>query len=114
MPNKLFLACLVFSSVGLNATGQTLLKLGAVETSWNLTKAGLLLGGIGAYGVSTILYIILLKSIKLSVAYPLLIGLTLCATTVAGATILSEKVSLIQWFGVGLIVSGLAAIGFGR
>jgi|GEM_PF-580222 len=113
MSTKLFLAFLVIASVGLNATGQTLLKLGADENQLKM-KLIFVLGGIGLYGVSTILYLVVLKRINLSVAYPLLIGLTLFATTASGAFILSEKVTVLQWFGIGLMLSGLGAIAIGK
>ena len=113
MPNKLFLACLVFSSVGLNATGQTLLKLGADQEQLKM-KLLLLFSGIAMYGISTVLYVLLLRTVNLSVAYPLLIGLTLCATIVSGALVLGEKITMLQWFGLGLMLSGLAAIGIGK
>lgn len=114
MQTKLFLIVLIFVSVGLNTAGQTLLKLGADANQWNLEKIFLLGGGIFAYGLSTVLYIVLLSKINLSLAYPIMIGLTLCSTTAVGALILSEKVGFVQWMGVGLILSGLFAIAVGK
>jgi multidrug transporter EmrE-like cation transporter len=48
------------------------------------------------------------------VAYPVVIGLTIVATTIAGVAILKERVSISQWIGVGLLLSGIWAIAFGK
>lgn len=101
---------LILLTVGLNTLAQTFLKLGAGQNPLNLY----LLGGILVYGLSTVFYILVLGKFNLSVAYPVVIGLTVVATTIAGAVILREKVSPVDWVGVGLMLSGICAIAFGR
>jgi multidrug transporter EmrE-like cation transporter len=107
MSAQLLLPFLILVSVVLNTGAQTLLKLGAGQASQlNLY----LLGGIGLYGLSTIFYILVLGKVKLSIAYPLVIGLTIIATTIVSVLRLHERVSLVQWTGVALIVMGICAI----
>ncbi len=100
---------LVALTVVLNTLAQTLLKLGSGSTPFNWY----LLGGLGAYGFSTIFYILVLGRFNLSIIYPIVIGLTIVATTMAGALYLSESVPLSHWVGIGLMLSGIGAIAFG-
>lgn len=97
---------LIFVTVCLNTSAQILLKLGSGKGLIN----PFLLSGLVAYGVSTVFYILVLGKYNLSVAYPLVIGLTVIATTLAGAIVLQEKVVLTQWVGIGLMLSGISAI----
>jgi small multidrug resistance pump len=110
MNNVLILIALIPFSVVLNTTGQILLKSGSGQGMVNLN----LFLGLVAYAVSTVSYILILKILKVSVAYPLVFGLTIIATTLAGANILKEQVTVQQWMGVGLVISGICAISFGK
>lgn len=73
-----------------------------------------LLGGVLLYGLSTIVYVLVLSKINLSVAYPVVIGLTVITTTIAGATLLHEQVTSVNWAGIGLTIAGIFAIAFGK
>ena len=108
MPNHPGL--LIILTVGLNTLAQALLKLGSGQNPLNPYLGG----GILAYGLSTVFYVMFLGKLNLSVAYPVVIGLTLLATTIAGAFLLGEKVTTIHWLGIGLMLSGLCAIAFGK
>ena len=110
MLTHLFFSLLIIATVGLNTIAQTFLKLGSGQNLINFY----LMGGILAYGISTLFYILVLGKLNLSVAYPVVIGLTILATTVAGAVFLREKVSPMHWLGVGLMLSGIGAIAFGK
>lgn len=110
MSSNLLFVLLMLLTVALNTVAQTLLKLGSGPNLLNLY----LLGGLVAYGLSTVFYIKVLGKFNLSVAYPVVIGLTVLATTIAGAIILSEKVSPVGWIGVGLMIAGIFAIAFGK
>ncbi len=101
---------LVLLTVALNTLAQALLKLGSGQNPLN----PYLFGGILAYGLSTIFYVAFLGKLNLSVAYPVIIGLTVLATTITSAFILGEKVPVIQWLGIGLMLSGLSVIAFGK
>jgi small multidrug resistance pump len=103
-------ALLVLVTVGLNTLAQALLKLGSGQNPLN----PYLFGGILAYGLSTIFYIIFLGKLNLSMAYPIIIGLTVLATTITGAVVLGEKVPTMHWLGIGLMLSGISVIAFGK
>jgi small multidrug resistance pump len=103
-------ALLVLFTVSLNTLAQALLKLGSGQNPLN----PYLFGGILAYGLSTVFYIIFLGKLNLSIAYPIIIGLTVLATTITGAFILGEKVPTIHWLGIGLMLSGISVIAFGK
>ncbi len=109
MQNYLFPGLLVLITVGLNTLAQALLKLGAGQNLLNFH----LLSGVLVYGLSTVVYILVLGKFNLSVAYPVVIGLTVFSTTVTGAFLLGEKVTTVQWFGIGLMLSGISAIASG-
>lgn len=101
---------LLLISAFLNTLGQSLLKLGAGQNPMN----AYLLGGLTAYALSTVFYIIILGKLNLSLTYPLVIGLTIAATTFSGAFFLKESVAPIQWAGIGLMLAGMSAIAFGK
>ena len=110
MLTKFIFTSLIFITVGLNTLAQVLLKSGATKNILNIY----LLGGILTYGLSTVVYILVLSKFNLSVAYPVVIGLTVIATTVASALLLKEKVNSVNWLGIGLMLSGIFAVAFGR
>jgi multidrug transporter EmrE-like cation transporter len=107
---KVLFAGLILLTVGLNTLAQTLLKLGAGQNPLNVY----LLGGLLAYGVSTVFYIIVLGRFNLSMAYPIVIGLTVIATAISGATFLRESLSFPQWLGVGLMLAGLSTVALAK
>ncbi|MEL7314908.1 MAG: SMR family transporter [Cyanobacteria bacterium J06559_3] len=109
MANLLF-SGLILITVMLNTLAQVLLKSGSGGGLIN----PYLMGGVLTYGVSTLIYITVLSKINLSVAYPVVIGLTVIATTLAGTVLLKEQVSITGWIGIGLMISGIAAIAFGK
>ncbi len=110
MNNQLFLVLLIVSTIILNTIAQTFLKMGADRQSLNL----FLLGGIFFYGLSTIVYILVLGKFNLSVAYPIVIGSTVVATVFVGSIIFREKVSVTQWIGVGFTLSGISTIALSK
>lgn len=110
MSSYIVLIPIVVITVVLNTIAQTLLKLGSGQTILNLY----LFGGLITYCLSTVLYILVLGKLNLSLTYPLVIGLTVVATTFAGAIVLKEQVPTLQWIGIGLMISGISAIAFGK
>lgn len=101
---------LILITVGLNTVAQALLKLGSGQNPLNFY----LLGGIAVCGLSTIFYILVLGKFNLSLAYPVVIGLTVMSASITGAYSLGEKVAAIQWLGIGLMLSGISTIALGK
>jgi small multidrug resistance pump len=112
MTAYLLFPLLLLVTIGLNTLGQTWLKLGADQTPPQ--SFYYLVMGLTAYGLSTVSYVKVLSKFNLSVAYPLVIGLTIVATTLSGVFFLREKVVLTQWLGIGLVLSGISAIALAR
>lgn len=106
MSSNFLFVLLVFATVGLNTLAQVLLKAGSGQSLLN----PYLLGGVLAYGLSTLLYISVLGKLNLSLAYPLIIGLTVISTTVSGVVLFQEKIGFTAWIGIGLMISGILAI----
>ncbi|MEH1782519.1 SMR family transporter [Nostoc sp.] len=110
MSNPIVFSLLILITVGLNTLAQNLLKLGAGQNPLNIY----LIGGILSYGLSAIFYVVVLGKLNLSVAYPLVIGLTIIVTMITGSVILKEKILISQWLGAGLMLSGIWAIALGK
>jgi small multidrug resistance pump len=110
MSTSTLLPILVLITVGLNTLAQMLLKLGSGQSPLNVYLAG----GLLAYAASTVFYIAVLGKSNLSLVYPVVIGLTVAATTLTGAFLLREKVAIGQWVGIGLMLSGISAIALAK
>jgi small multidrug resistance pump len=100
----------MLATAGVNTLGQLLLKLGSGQNFINVY----LLAGISCYGLGTLMYILVLGKFNLSFAYPFVIGLTVIFTSIAGVTYLREDLSSLGWIGIGLLLSGIAAITLGK
>jgi small multidrug resistance pump len=103
-------ALLILITAVLNTVAQVALKSG-VDISpfhWRVVV------GLAVYGISAVLYIVLLGRLNLSVVYPITIGLTTISAMVSSLVIFHEKVSFTAWVGTGLILAGISAISLGR
>ncbi len=88
MNSYFFFTCLILVTVVLNTAAQTLLKLG---TEYNMINI-YLLSGILTYGMSTLVYLLALSRLNLSLIYPVVIGLSIVATTFS-STVFFERTS---------------------
>ncbi len=68
--------------------------------------------GLLAYGVTSLLFVAALKFGELSVLYPIW-SLSFVWITIASIFLLDESVTLLNWAGIGLIISGISMIGLG-
>jgi multidrug transporter EmrE-like cation transporter len=59
---------------------------------------------ISMYGVATILWIRILKTMPLSTAYPLAMGATIALTSLLGVGIFNESMSAMKALGIGLVI----------
>jgi small multidrug resistance pump len=108
--HAIFLArvCIV---VLLNSGGQILFKLGSGGQVFpNIS----LLMGLTCYGLSTLLYVVILSKLNLSVTYPVVIGSSVILTTLLSGALLGEKVLMVQWMGIGAILVGITAVALGK
>lgn len=105
------------------ALGNTLLKVGATHNHGKETVSiknlhlvfyePLILAGIGAYGLSQILWITELRVVDLSLAYPLQVGINFTLITGIAWVFLKEPMSAGKVFGIMLIFLGIIAIATG-
>lgn len=113
---------LLLVTVTLNVAGQYLMKRGMSDVgviSGNLSAlAGSLatafmnpyvLAGVGAYGFSSIFWLVLLSRVDLSYAYPAL-SLGYVLVTLVSALALGEQVSALRWAGVMIISIGVIMV----
>jgi multidrug transporter EmrE-like cation transporter len=107
-------------SILLSAFAQLLMKIGmtavrlAADGGSLLLAAALnpfVLGGLCAYGVSAVLWLLVLSRVPLSLAYPL-VSLAFIAVVVLSALVLHEPVSATRIAAVALIVCGVIVLGF--
>ena len=109
------------ATVCLTALAQILLKHGinivhlsgpatgtsALAMNWGaLLKNPAILTGITIYGGSTLLWLFVLSRLPLSQAYPF-VGISIVITTVVGAMMLGERITMHQLIGVLLVFGGV-------
>ena len=98
------------------SAGQILFKLTSARAG-GLDAAGLvstlrdpyLIAAFAIYGFGTIVWVYVLKSVPLTVAYPFM-ALTFCAVPLLAWALLGESLSLRYMVGAGLIVAGLLVV----
>lgn len=110
---------LLLVTITLNVSGQYLMKRGMSsvgeiggdlalmgERLFNAFLNPYVIGGVGAYGLSSIFWLILLSRVDLSYAYPAL-SLGYVVVTIIGAIMLGEQVSMTRWASVLVICFGV-------
>ena len=114
---------LIIGSVLLAATAQLTLKYGMnrvgaigradlqspVATGMKVLTQPAVLGGLALFGVSALLWLVVLSRVSLSFAYPFAAS-TYVLILLFDRFALKEPVSAIRWGGVFLIISGLVLI----
>jgi drug/metabolite transporter (DMT)-like permease len=107
-------------SIALGASGQLLFKgaartmppfaeLGIVRLLTTMFTTPLILGGFACFFVSSVLWIVALRSVALNVAYPL-VALSYIIIFVGSYYLYSEPLSWRHWVGALLIVTGIVLI----
>jgi multidrug transporter EmrE-like cation transporter len=117
---------LALVSITLSAFAQITFKLGVSQPAvqavlaqaktapWYSTASGLLLspavlGGFALYGVSAILWLVVLSKVDVSVAYPF-VAVGFLVTMVAGAVLFDEPVGLVRVVGTLLVCAGVILV----
>ena len=101
---------LLFLAVTIEAFGQIFLKLAATKKTSHLGEPKHLSMGIACFVVEAIIWTMVLRSLAVSVAYPMG-SLSFVAVIALSSLWLKEKVSAKRWIGVGLILGGNAMVG---
>ena len=115
MPTQLWAIGLVIFATLIGAFGPILLKKASEK---RLSKISSLMtnyhlfGGVGLYGIGTVLFIPALKGGELSVLYPF-VALAYIWVSLLSVKFLGEKMNKIKWTGIALIILGVTLIGFG-
>jgi len=86
----------------------------AVET-WRMSPGwssagGILLLGASLYALSFMIWMVILSRNELSLVYPLMIGLTLVATTTASWLLLKEPLNTVRLTGIAVIFVGVVLV----
>jgi multidrug transporter EmrE-like cation transporter len=112
------------ASVAASTAGQTCLKLGLnrLSPSDSTRGARLLVGALGQplvitglalFGVSVLLWMLVLARTELSWSYPLL-GLSYVFVALSGRIVFGEHLSVLRVAGIGLVLAGAAFISVSR
>lgn len=112
----LFLVISIFTTVG----AQLCLKHGVSSLgAFNLSLSGFfllilrvfqniwLLGGLFLFGISFLLWLVLLSKLQLNILYPVSVGSNFCLITIASWFLFKEYLSPIQILGIAVIMLGV-------
>ncbi|HEX6208198.1 MAG TPA: hypothetical protein VF058_07560, partial [Actinomycetota bacterium] len=119
----LMLLGLIIGSVVLAAVAQLALKYGMnevgaigrsdlgspVATALRVFRQPAVLGGFALFGLSAVLWLVVLSRTSLSFAYPFA-GITYVLILIFDRVVLGEPVTALRWAGVLLIIGGLVLI----
>ena len=108
--------------VCLSATGLTMIKIGATkECTLLLNTAGfelhlswILILGFCVYVLSFLMSIVVMKSMNITIFYPLSAGLIYILVSLAGFFVLKEPFSYQQIVGMGIILTGIVVMNLGK
>jgi multidrug transporter EmrE-like cation transporter len=106
---------LLLASVLFGAAGQILMKWGIasprplfqVQAPWlRMFVSWPVLAGLFAYGISSVFWLLTLRRLDLSLAYPM-VSLGYVVVLIAGCFLFQETISVSRWLGVALILLGV-------
>lgn len=103
-----------------NACANVLLKLGAAQfvsvRETGVVRAVLenyfLLGGLLLFALNVLFYVLALSRISLSVGYPIMVAGSLLFITFVSLLYLNETLSLVQMFGLLLLLVGIVLVAY--
>lgn len=107
----LYLASALLTASGLTWLKHELALHGLPAATIALGAAVRLAAAAGVYLTGMVLWLAVLGRNQMSIAYPIGIGLSLVATTLAAMLVLGEPVGIVRLIGVGAILAGAACIG---
>ncbi len=115
MPAELWAIGLVIFATLIGSFGPILLKKASEKKLFDIKSLMTnyhLFGGFALYGLGTILFIPALKGGDLSILYPF-VALVYVWVSFLSIRFLGEKMNLMKWLGIALIIIGVSFIGIG-
>ncbi|NLD68822.1 MAG: EamA family transporter [Limnobacter sp.] len=115
---------IILASVTLTALAQLALKLSSSRHAGEVASGGLLrslleqfmnpwtIAGLVGYGLSFVLWLLALRDVPLTIAYPFM-GLTLVLVAIFGVALLGETLGAAKLFGMLLVCAGLVLLARG-
>ena len=112
---------IVLAGVLLNAVAQLLLKAGAGAvgpiaglgalrgSAFTLATHPAVLGGLGCYAVSVVVWIVALSRVDVSIAYPML-SIGYVVNALLAMWLFGETVSPLRWAGIAVILVGVTLV----
>lgn len=113
MPSFFVFVLVVLGTI-VGAFGSIYLKLGAKNFNLNLFKQlknKSIILGLFLFTFSTALYVLLLKTERLSLLYPLT-SLGYIWVSLLSVAVLKEKMNMNKWFGIACIIAGIFLINY--
>lgn len=102
----------------LSTSGLLLFKMGAMNADINLTILNYSFSfslksifGIFCYGMSFILWMVIISRMNLTLAVPLSVAIVNTLVVIASCIVLKEKITFLQGFGIFIVIVGVSLIG---
>ncbi len=94
----------------------------AAVSSWGLAiiksapqvKSAMFLAGLTLYGAGFLVWLVILRSYPLSIAFPVAAGSLVVVTQVIAVVMLKESLSPTHLFGVVLVIAGIGILSIGK
>ena len=97
--------CMLAAAASAGAT--LLIKMSQQAASgWTLVRLGWLAGACAAYGIGFVCYAIALQRLQMSLAYPVMVAITMVLVAIAGYFALQEALTVPKLAGMLLIALG--------
>jgi len=102
----------LFLKAGMNKIGKiNLLNKKVIKILFKIFTQTYIIIGCVFFGISMILWVVVLSNFDLSFAYPL-VSISYVFIALLSRLLFKEKVSLRRWISIGLIVFGVFLVGF--
>jgi drug/metabolite transporter (DMT)-like permease len=110
--NKLFAVAVIFIATFIGAIGAIFLKKGAkhIKLRVELTPENrFIIAGVFMYVVGILMYMLVLRALPLSIAYPLT-SVSYLWIVLLSRKYLKEKIDIWRWAGIFLIIGGIVLL----
>lgn len=114
---------LIFAiAVVANAVGTILIKVGSSKIAgislspqsiWSIVSNLYIMSGIGLYAASFPAYSYILQKLSVSVAFPVFTSISFAAVILISSLFLKESLTVLQFFGLILVVGGIVLLSAG-